>query len=192
MVVETFEVAEVNEHPECEGEALKLIEELGLDRQKSFRVGDKAERMPYRQITATERTVFQALCPVETELAKYGIDPIPLRVLQVAAHANPMFESLVVWHPETGADKDPVLLGKRKQANNSWAHDYFILARWGLELDEMPALIKQAMPVLRLKAEQAFNEVEAKIRAGRELLSMCESIEKIGSFSPYLSGVPGL
>lgn len=81
MLVETFELEEVAEQPpELEAEAVALIEKLGLDGQQT--------RIPYRKMTEEETFVYGILCPMRTPLKKYKEGPIPLRVLQVAAHAT--------------------------------------------------------------------------------------------------------
>ncbi len=96
MQVETFEAIEreLAEHaPEEQAKALELIEELGLDGQQELlteRDDDDGERCPYRRMTAEEQRVYGAICEKTTEIEAYASGPIPLRVLQVAAHARPL------------------------------------------------------------------------------------------------------
>jgi hypothetical protein len=148
MKVETYEVSEVtceNEHEETE--AREIAEQLGLEGQKRVRNRDGV--MPYREITAEEAVVFKAICDKEVRLHEFDRSPIPLRVLQVAAHGKDFFDEMVVWCPSSLADKDPILLGKKKHPTNSWVFNYFLLARWGDELDEWPALCRKAADKLR-------------------------------------------
>src|SRR4051812_13224919 len=128
MKVETYEAISVDEqngtvlNEIVSEEALALIESLGLSGQRGLidtRKVDGEEvqvRIPYRRVTSEELAVFSALMPNRVDLAAYADGPIPLRVLQVAAHARSLdfFTSgIEVWCPEPGRD-DPVLVGVRK------------------------------------------------------------------------------
>jgi len=172
MAVETYELDEVQEETveEC-AEARALIDELGLDGQKPKTGADsKKQRLPYRLMTPEERAVFKTLCPAEARLADYDAGPIPLRVLQIAAHAKPLFDELYVWHP-VGHDKDPVLVGCN---GPSYCNDRFILARWGGELDEWPALLKRAA---RLHTERVVDRLETIAKkVTRALNDACDGV----------------
>src|SRR4051812_6016244 len=92
MHVETFECGEVSHEPtEASEEAIGIIEALGLQGQKTFvasRDGKMPARVPYRLMTAEEVAVYATLCPVAKCIRDYDSSPIPLRVLQIAAHAK--------------------------------------------------------------------------------------------------------
>ncbi len=96
MLVETFEAIETDAggEVECDAEAIALIEELGLEGQRKLinKTGDAPARNPYRKMSIQERFAFRALMPKHVALDKYSDGPIPLRVLQVAAHAKGMFK----------------------------------------------------------------------------------------------------
>lgn len=147
MLVETYEVEETQSEPvECTDEALRIVEELNLKGQlKLLKPGDEPAKpsFPYRKMTRDEVTVYGILCPAKTLLENYEDSQIPLRVLQVAALAKEHFKCLFVLHPEA-MEKDPVLVGSNDThpmyAPNSW----FILARWGAELDAWPLLVEKA------------------------------------------------
>ena len=191
MQTETYEVigldVDGNGQPHNEvvsEEALALIESLDLAGQRTLvekrTVGDEEVvlRIPYRKMTAEEQAVFGALMPNRIELGKYGDGPIPLRALQVAAHAKSLSyftEGIEVWCPEPGRD-DPVLVGKRK-AERGWGTDLYILARWGdvlLPFEE-----------LRAKAQQLVeSKMRAKLAKVRGELSALESglSDKVDSY----------
>lgn len=153
MQVETFECEETrSERVECTGEALALIEQLGLTGQQSLNSNAGGEtRCPYRKMTKEEMTVYRLLCPAVYSLVSYDSAPIPLRVLQVAAHAKPLFDELIVWAAESADVKDPVLVGIRVKADQYKTRETYILARWAEALDEFPALIRQAKEKVRAK-----------------------------------------
>ena len=115
MLVETYEVTEIDAEgtPECEAEASELIEKLGLEGQRKLyrENGNQQTRIPYRKMTAEEKFVFKEVMPRQVELKKYEDGPIPVRVLQIAAHANDLFNHVVVWCPKTSDEKDPLPVG---------------------------------------------------------------------------------
>lgn len=158
MQVETFECQETAAEPiEATEEAVRLIEELGLEGQLSLvrpRVdGAPAARCPYRQITAEEQFVYETLCPTKYDLGLYSASPIPLRVLQIAAHVKSLgiVKRLEVWDKETSLVQDPVLVG---HIHDRYEYDSskiktFILARWGEVLETFSTLKKQAIGIHR-------------------------------------------
>jgi hypothetical protein len=169
MEVETYEVSETAAEPtEASEEAIGLIDELGLVGQRTLvqDEDDVVTRVPYRCATAEEVRVFRALCPIETKLVDYAEEPIPLRVLQVAAHARGLNlgDELLVWHRESSTIKDPVLVAREGDA---WSSDrkYYLLARWGEELESWPTLVKLATEVLRQKFLAALAEIKTRVLA---------------------------
>lgn len=150
MLVETFECHETASEPiEAAAEAIELIERLGLDGQKqliSGEDGSNKSRCPYREMTADEKFVYRTLCPTRAKLIEYKRTPIPLRVLQVAAHAQSlgMFKELVVLDTASAVEKDPVLVGVVQDGEYSWRTTDYILARWGDELEAFVVLLKRA------------------------------------------------
>lgn len=137
MKIETYEQSELDAdcQPECEAEAVALIEQLGLKGQKQLlkkKSDGETGRIPYRQLTIEEAYVYRTLLTKETCLREYGDAPIPLRVLQVAAHAKELFDEVQVLSAPTASDlKDPVLIGVAKRGHEK---DLYLLARWGEEL----------------------------------------------------------
>lgn len=114
--------------------AIALIDKLGLDGQRELvlRTEDKSERMPYRRMTAEEKWVYEKFLPNKTTLKEYKRDTIPLRVLQIAAHATELncFNEIKVWYPKDYTD--PLLVGYIKQGQYNF--DEYMLARWGESL----------------------------------------------------------
>ena len=166
MQVETFELVETDNitgQPECEAEAMELIEMLGLEGQKKL-FGKKedtgeAVRCPYRVMSANERFVYENLLPVKTHLQKYESGCIPLRVLQVASHAKDIFPFLEVWH--TADKRDPVLTGRKEKYGN----EYFILARWDDVLEPFAKLEARAVKLFREAYKSKIKEIQAKVTA---------------------------
>lgn len=169
MQVETFEVTEQTDSGQspaeiCE-EQIKLIEELGLEGQESLirkpETKDEAASIcPYRQMTAEEVGVYRQLCPEKTSIEKFAGHAIPLRVLQVAAHAKSLgiFTDLEVWHAKGASEtKDPVLVAKR--ARDQFNSDLFLLARWGEELEPFAKLKPKAVKAARERRIAAIKNI---------------------------------
>lgn len=169
MQVETYEVTEIgfDGEPECESEALELIERLGLDGQKSLVSGDgeNKSRCPYRKMTAEEKWIYEQLLTKQTPIGKYSDGPIPLRVLQVAAHSIDLFGEVFVWHPESADTKDPILVGINKQTQYPHTVERFMLARWGEVLEPLDKLKVAAAERYRAKVKAKCCEIVAKAQA---------------------------
>lgn len=168
MKVETYEAISVDDpngamiNEEVSEEALALIETLKLEGQRELlserSVGTNVvvKRNPYRKMTAEESAIFGAILPRRVELAQYSDGPIPLRVLQIAAHATELFGKIVVWCPAEPHHPDPLLVGLQKE---DWRETPFILARWGDVLEPLDALREKAKRIIltKLRAEIAKN-----------------------------------
>lgn len=195
MKVETFEAISldvardgsvVNE--QVSEEALALIETLDLGGQRSMlqkkNVGGEevVVRNPYRRMSAEELAIYSVLMPNRVELAKYSDGPIPLRALQVAAHAQSLDcfdKGLEVWCPQPGRD-DPLLVGVRKGQYDS--RELYMLARWGDELLELVELRAKALPIVLAKVRGDI------AKAKGELASFEAGLED--KVTAYLCGAP--
>lgn len=173
MLVETFEIQEVDEQSsEQNVECLELLTELELIGQRRFYAqeseGDGV--FPYRKMTAQEKLVIQTLLPEATNLHDYSDAPMPLRVLQVAAHAKGLVRhkadkdyAIEVWHPSNADYKDPYLV--LRDGEKYGRHQYYILARWGDELDNFNTMIEAAKKILAAKRQAALAQIKAGIEA---------------------------
>jgi len=162
MQIETFEQTEETvSGKECEKseEALALIEKLGLKGQSEL-TNDKGERFPYRKMSVQEFRVYSELFPAHSKIEDYSDSMIPLRVLQVAAHAKELgiAKEIQVWG-ERGKPVDPILVG-----TVGYNEPPFLLARWGEALapfDELYEKAKKKM-VEKYKAEAAKKIADMK------------------------------
>jgi hypothetical protein len=177
MQIETYEAISLDEqkgqivNEEVSEEAMALIESLGLNGQKELLSERESEdgavvtRAPYRTMTAEETAVFSSVLPRHVAIDRYNDGPIPLRVLQVAAHAKglDMFEEIEVWCPANPATPDPLLIA---WVGGRYSRDRkaFILARWGEVLEPLDVLKDKAAKVLRsavsAKIAEARNELD--------------------------------
>ena len=177
MQVETFEDPEIATEPiEASEEARKIIETLKLDGQAGLLESDPKERKarpPYRKMTAEEFFIYSVLCPQKTKAKQYNASPIPLRVLQVMSHAINIFPECEIWDHASMQMKDPVLLGVTKHPQWTWQHEYFLLARWGEELESTPILLKKACDQVRSRARNALASIERSIQSH---ILVCESM----------------
>lgn len=198
MEVETFECSETITEPiEATEEAVSILESLGLDGQLSLVKRTESghdQRCPYREITADESFVYRTLCPTETPIERYNASPIPLRVLQIAAHAKEtgMFEKLLVWDRASATVKDPVLVGQlsRYEPGQSWKTTVtYILARWGSELETFSTLLRQALDAKRESRRSALRSIAAKSKAALDAIDMVSDEDLMAGSEPYAHGI---
>ena len=180
MVVEEFSIEEVKEATveQCD-EARALVEQLGLTGQaRLYRKAEAGEVapsiLPYRKMTAQEKWVYEILLPTKSKLENYADGAIPLRVLQIAAHAQSLIPSLgddpwslYVWHPKNADYKDPLLVMRK---GIDWgAQEHYILARWGEELEEFGVMANKAKDIYKAKCvaklEEARQQIEVWIKS---------------------------
>ena len=172
MQVETFETIESHEaqSPEFADEALQLIESLGLKGQQRLMSKNEdtglAQRMPYRLLTDDEAFVYGELCPQRQKPEDYSSGAIPIRVMQVYAHAKELgcFKRFEVWSPKDMTVRDPVLIGYAN-TNPEWAWQEapHILARWGEVLDSLPTLSEMAAKRYRARIMAALRTALAEV-----------------------------
>lgn len=171
MQVETYEIEDASSEASQlanDAAALELIEQLNLTGQKEQSNKNTLSRSPYREMLQEEHIVFKALfdrsCPVE----QYKAGIIPLRVLQVIAHAKQLglYRKLEVWYPRTARVDDPVLVGF--VGPNDYTGEWYLLARWGKALLPFEQLKKEAMELLRAE----------RIEAAKEVIGKCEELLK--------------
>lgn len=179
MQVETFECSETKEEtPAMTEEAKALIEELGMEGQKALVTPNTSgddKRCPYRMMTRDEWFTYGVLCPEVYELKSYAASTVPLRVLQVAAHAKSLgfFKKIVVWDRASAEVVDPVLVGMTHDSSSRYdPKGCYILARWGETLETFPTLLKQALAEKRARLESDLRKilgiVQAAIAGGHE------------------------
>jgi hypothetical protein len=175
MKIETYEIEEGVESctPEQDQEALALIEKLGLDGQKTLvrkTEDNSGVRFQYPEMTAQENAVYSAIFPQKTHLKTYSHGVIPVRVLQVAAHASEFCDTILVWHKKV-RDPDPLLVG-------IVGPDYspkkiFRLARWGEALKDFKELIEDARVIIRTQIE---GDLKEKIAEAQKNLGQIDAL----------------
>jgi len=165
MKVEIYRNDTDCEPADAQAEALALIEELNLMGQKVLVSGEG--RDPWTAVTQEQLFVLRNLCPARTPLEAYDSDAIPLRVLSLVREVRPRFHRLEVWHPAKANLPDPFLVGVKTDA---WNAPLFLLARWGTELDEWPALERRAMELWVERRRSELHQIAAQVRATIESL----------------------
>jgi hypothetical protein len=167
MKIETYEQEQqINEIGQlaADGEYAILVEQLGLTGQKTFLDDDGSPSVPvfpYPRLTEEQKRVFEYHCPLKTKLKEYRSEVIPVRVLQVASHAEScrFLKTLWVWHPKY-ANLDPVLIG----TTGTYDSEPYLLARWGAVWKDFAQLKEEAIQgwkLLRMtKLAEAKREIE--------------------------------
>ena len=202
--VETFETADAS-HSDAstmahDAAAMELIQSLGLEGQKTLVNTDTATRLPYRSMEAAEMLVYKALCDQVAKVESYKGDAIPLRVLQVIAHARElaMFTRLEVWSPSVAKIDDPVLVGvieeliypDQPQYSNLKRDVFYILARWGKCLLPLEQLEAAAVSLLRTKRLVALAKMAQELQTGLSVTKETNDLAYL-SVMPYASNLNG-
>ena len=185
MQVETYEIEDATSEASQmanDSVALELIEKLGLDGQRRIMNKDTVTRVPYRVAEKEELIVYRALNPEQCKLEDYTLDAIPVRVLQVAAHAKDLdyFKELIVYYPKAGRVDDPLLIGhwEGKLDGRTWNSSlFYILARWGKTLLPYEECKRKAIDILRTKKRKEFAKGEAEFAAHKAAIATSDDIE---------------
>lgn len=168
MQIQTYEIEEINSSEAstlaADGEALLLIDKLGLKGQQKLLSSDgNATRFPYPALTKLEALVYSTCFPSKTNLVEFEHEIIPVRVLQVALHAQ-AFEQckyMEIWHSPISKE-DPILVGRAEQ----YSGITYILARWGAALLPFEELLKIAQikyeSVARIKLAKLARDLRVK------------------------------
>lgn len=161
MKVETYEIEEGRVEPQIEAEAIQLIEQMGLKGQRSLVVdgGESEKRIPYREMNKSERVVFEALLPKVDHVETYSAGVIPVRALQVIAHAKEFFDRIDVRHADT--TNDALAVGIK---GPSYAEKWSILARWGDNLLAPEKLREEAREVIRVDFSNKLKQCSEKCK----------------------------
>lgn len=162
MNVETYEVNEIK--TDCTDDKTELIalsEKLGLSGQKKLLNGDPTSTFPYRKMTQEEDRVYSVMLTGKCSLNQFEESVIPLRVLQIASHAEqfPETRHMKVWY--SPSQPDPILVGMQSE----YSGPTFILARWGDVLDSFHIVKQKALAKLIVKAKNEIAEKVQKVKA---------------------------
>ena len=159
MKIQEYACETAPQSVEFTDEAIALIEKLGATGQEGYYKPNESP-IPYRKMSKLEYAVYKACLPVRDNIDKFNAGPIPLRVLQIGAHATSMLEgTLVIWHAGVGKD-DPLLTLRQ---GNEWNGEYYLLARWADELEEFSVLIERAADELTIKARSELAKMKSEI-----------------------------
>lgn len=198
MQVETFEIEDASSEASAmanDAAAQELIEKMGLSGQSRLMNKETVTRIPYRAMEAAEMLVYKALCDCEEKLENYSADAIPLRVLQVAAHAKEtnMFTDLRVWYPREARIDDPVLIGIIKKNTypdhaEKWMREitsdtFYMLARWGktlLPFEQLEAVAVKLCRERRLnQLKKAMQEATTAMNVAKETTDLAELMRHV-------------
>jgi hypothetical protein len=185
FVIEDAQHGEANQMA-CDAEAAELIEMLGLRGQQALQNPETLTRCPYPMGEEEQLAVYRALNPETCKPEDYSFDAIPVRVMQILAHAKSLdfFTDFQIWYPKMKRVEDPVLVGIRtwRRPGRDWdATDTYLLARWGKALLPFDELKRTAISTLR-------EATAAKIEEGLAELNRAADRVKTTADIKWLSG----
>lgn len=169
MKIQEYTCETLPQSEEFTDEALALLEKLGAENQSKFYKQD-GNVFPYRKMSPFEHAVYKLVLPVREPIAKFKACPIPLRVLQIGAHASELMAGeLVIWHQGEGKD-DPLLTLRE---GNEYSGSYYLLARWAEVLEEFSVLVTQAIAI---NTEKVRAELLAKKAELQSWIDNCDAM----------------
>lgn len=190
MKIETYEIEPQSTDIAtlaADGEAREICEKLGLEGQLSLSNNESQTVFPYRVMTKLEQLVFELHCPNHTKLRDYKSEAIPVRVLQVAAHATDckFLHHIRVWHPEDSR-LDPVLVGYTSEYGGT----LYLLARWGAVWKDFSILVKEAKAIWKQRRLAAIKRAEQDISMVKACLDTdADSLFSTGSSSSIKNSI---
>jgi len=114
------------------------------------------QELVFALFTKEQGGVYGILCPnKETILPDKILDyPLPDRVKDTVKliEVSPRFYQYEVWHADQFEIKDPILLGREKdpaQPTYNWYDKFYLIARWGEELQPFSELKVKAISFLK-------------------------------------------
>jgi len=166
ILVETYEVEEAeyagdemsDEQKKQYGE---IAERLELKPQLAIVKGEG--HIPLQRLTEAEYRVWKAFCPYGVTMDNYR-EKFPLRVLMLLDHCvqREYFSEIQVWS-ESEVNPDPVAVGVAiPDPDRSYVKVYYLIARWGLALENWQEIVKQAK---RKWLEKSKAKLKAKMSA---------------------------
>jgi hypothetical protein len=182
MQVETYETEDATSEASAmanDSAALELIRSCGLKGQMATSNEGTVTRIPYQEMLQEERTVYQTLFPRSKKVEDYDAGVIPLRVLQVIAHAQSckMFKEIVIWYPETARIDDPVLVGIVEP--RQYSQVFYKLARWGKALAPFDRLKSEAIGILRTKKMDSLRKALQTVQSQLVVVPQLQSLEEL-------------
>lgn len=183
--VEVLYESEVeSQHPECNSESLKILEELGLTLQiEKYSKKENVVEVTFPFIPATNEQLFvyKSNFPVTTELKGFSDEVIPLRVLEIIKKAKDTnkFEKILIWHKDNSVIReDPIAVGVIKVS--SYNHVFYLLARWGDSLVPYSVLRQKAIEKFKITAMDNLTSIARSVATNMKLIEKGE-IPRISS-----------
>jgi len=136
----------------------ELVDKLGLIGQRSITTDD--DPLPFRAMTTHELRVYETLFATEVSLQDFGVEMIPLRVLDTIAVAKKHFKlsDMKVRHDLAKINEDPIVYAVTQDPINTWIKTYYFIARWGTTLLDFPTLAQMAADKKRGEWQRRAND----------------------------------
>jgi hypothetical protein len=170
MAVETYLIDEVQDlvtEPEELDKWKEMISKMGLSGQEELIGKEKKSPIPFPLMNVQMMNVYHTLCPSMDKVNEYNKTTIPLRVLSMISLAKEegYFDQIEIWSDNKAPD--PIVVGTKKDAKETWRTLTYIVARWGDELRSFPELLqiakKRYLEQMRAEGTRKYAELKAKL-----------------------------
>lgn len=167
QVKELYDIEVESQPHDCNVEALKLLEEMGLTNQialyKKNETGLVESRFPFN-IASSEQVFAYRYNFSETKKLEEYKEPIPVRVLEIIKKAKDTgeFNCFQIWSkPGASYRFDPVAVALKNR--DTYYFDVYLLATWGDAVEEYSFLLKTAKEKWRLDMENKIADAVSSI-----------------------------
>ena len=130
------------------------------------------QKLEFQLFTKEQAGVYGAICPHKESIEPEKIIeyPFPDRVKEIVnlIQIDQRFYKYEIWHADQYEIKDPILLGRVADPKNpsyNWYDKFYLIARWGDELQPFTDLKKKAIAFMKDHSIASALKLKAMVSA---------------------------
>ena len=130
------------------------------------------QKLDFSLFTKEQAGVYGVICPHRDVIDQEKIleYPLPDRVKDLVKliQVNPIYHKYEVWHSDAYEIKDPILVGRvcdPKNPTYSWNDKYYLISRWGEELQPFNELKNKAIAFIKEHSIAEALKLKAMVNA---------------------------
>lgn len=174
--IEIYDQRELTEDGEAQvdTEAIKLIEDLGLEGQQALVNPSMETVCRYNKLTREQAFTIRMLFSAHALVKDYNQGPIPVRVLKEIRFAKDHFKDLYILFAPPAEVIDPILVGFNGSYFAGSIGESSLIARWGDALKPWSELFNFAMLKHKEKLRRKLGNFISRCQSQLSLLDTCE------------------
>lgn len=158
------EVVELISEPDKLEEWKQQIDQLQLEGQSSLLKNNKSP-IPFPIMNKEEYRIYNNLFNNKVKVESYKEETLSNDVLKLVALAKTenYFRYMEVWYSKE--IPDPILVGVTYPEDNTWDRTFYLMARWGDVLLDLPSLKKKVAESIAKQVKVEIDEFDLKFQA---------------------------